>query len=160
MSTTQSSAPISHAPPAAKDDDEPTAEEMANAKRVMKVGLILAVLGALGGGFVGYTAPASAKAKLATWHHVPALITNIEVSGSLRKRKTYLDLAYSIEGKTVETSVDVGRSTDHKVGEIVAILVSPKNLEETEWQSSMESMPGCSAAERSASSRSQSRRAS
>jgi len=122
------------------ENDDPTPEEMAKAKRVMKIGLILALVGAVTGGFAGYAAPGSARTKLSTWQRATAIVTDIDVRGSIKRRKTYVSLAYTVNGRVVETEINEGRNSERKVGETVAILVSPKDVNETEYASNVESM--------------------
>jgi hypothetical protein len=140
------SASVSERPPAiaqaaqAEANDDPTPEDMAKAKRVMKIALVLGMVGAVTGAITGYSAPGSARNKLGTWQRADALVTDIDVRGSIKRRKTYVSLAYEVNGQVVETEINEGRSSDRKVGEKVAILVSPKDMQETEYASNVEAM--------------------
>jgi hypothetical protein len=133
---------VSERPPVAvaEANDEATPEQVAKTKRIMKIGLIIGIVGACISGFGGYAAPGMARSKLKTWSRTDAIVTSVDVRGSRRSRRSYVTLVYQVNGQAVINEVGGGPSTDRKAGEKIAILVSPKDVKETEWASNVEAM--------------------
>ena len=107
--------------------DSLTPADKAKAKLVLYGGLVLAVIGAVVGGFHGHSIPREARKIAATWARTEATVMEIDKRGTLKKPKTYVSLFYLVNGRPGGTVWEMGRSTDYKQGDKVAVFVSPSD---------------------------------
>lgn len=120
------------APPAAPADTQARTTEPFDLGTFLKGLLLAGLVSALFAGFLGYRAPARAKSKLRSWQPASAIVTAVETRGIGRRQKAYVTLTYSVHGQSVTTENAVGRTTDAEPGDVVEVLVSPRDVHQTE----------------------------